>query len=72
MRAAACASLTPWANRARDGVMGERAFAKSRKGEARSEACIDIIFFLREEGEEDGKRGETGGMRVESVSASCA
>ena len=41
--------------------MGERAFAKSRKGEARSEACIDIIFFLREEGEEDGKRGETGG-----------
>lgn len=39
VRAAACASLTPCASRARDGVIGERAFAKSKKGEARGEAC---------------------------------
>lgn len=33
VRAAACASLTPCASRARDGVMGDRAFANSRKGD---------------------------------------
>lgn len=38
--AAACASLTPWARSAREGVMGERALAKSKKGDDKSDACV--------------------------------
>jgi hypothetical protein len=38
--AAACASLTPWASSAREGVMGESALAKSKKGDDKSDACV--------------------------------
>lgn len=61
VRAAACASLTPCASRARDGVIGERAFAKSRKGDERSEACV----FIRGE---RGKRGvERSALRTRTA-----
>jgi hypothetical protein len=38
--AAACASLTPWASSAREGVMGDRQLAKSRNGDAMSADCV--------------------------------
>lgn len=48
--AAACASETPCARSAREGVMGDSAFAKSRNGDDRSDACE-----RSEDGNEDVK-----------------
>ena len=61
--AAACASLTPWARRAREGVMGDSALAKSKKGEDKSAACEGG------EGRVSRRRGQRS--RVDSDTPGC-
>ena len=61
--AAACASLTPWARRAREGVMGDSALAKSKKGEDKSAACESG------EGRVSRRRGQRS--RVNSDTPGC-
>jgi hypothetical protein len=59
--AAACASLTPWASKALEGVMGDRQLANIRKGELRNEACC--CWFAVPGGEGRGA--------VDEVSSCC-
>lgn len=62
--AAACASLTPWASSAREGVMGESALAKSKKGDDKSDACVGRGAITSEnedqESREDSRKPRCG------------
>ena len=54
--AAACVSLMPCMSKAREGVMGERAFAKSRNGDERSAALVDGANWMGQDGNGIGNR----------------
>ena len=54
--AAACVSLMPCMSKAREGVMGERAFAKSRNGDERSAAWWMERIGMGQDGNGIGNR----------------